>query len=164
MVQFRYSRQYIGIFLNRFLLSVGKDGKDGWIETWKSWVNHSSFNAKSAKKYYGLYSLIEFVRCRIHNSTGAFCVWVKALFWIKFSIASPKVAISSWHSLFNTTHVQQESLIFCYHISQFVSCFPRKRNFLKGLLKRQEGCTWWFRTCMSLVPSSGDKYFCHVSS
>ena len=54
--------------------------------------------------------------------------------------------------------------VFCNHISQFVSCFPRKRNFLRALLKWQEGCTLWFKTCMSLVHSSGDKYFCHVSS
>lgn len=46
----------------------------------------------------------------------------------------------------------------------FQFCLPYERNFLKALLKWLEGCTWWFKTCKSLVHSSRGRCYCRVSS
>ena len=65
-----------------------------WYYGWQGWAwiqkpgkvgpPFSSFNAviptkKNTKQYYGLYSLVRFVWYLLRNSTGEFCVWVKAL-------------------------------------------------------------------------------------
>ena len=102
MVQFLFLRQYLGTeTFPRRLLYVWQRWK--WIENLKTLTQLFRVLLlclqKSATNYYGQCSPIKFVWYRLHNSTGEFYVWVKALI-NDMSLAKnwPKTAISSWHS------------------------------------------------------------------
>ena len=114
---------------NCFLSSVARDGKDG--NGLKLDQVGSSFNVMTAeitKKNTMVFAVMKFVSY-LQNSTGAFCVLVKAAS-ADLSQNWPRTVVSSWHSTFNAVD-SATSVLYVLHILMFLF------RFLNMTLKSQ---------------------------